>query len=201
MNSSVFRNIVIALFFSVIAFYGINELSKQESVGLVSAKFISERNEVSALMRKLAAASDINLANLEDYEKKNDFVGALNILVEAKNANDKLVDLVNELIIKTDSILIEANKINDVVLRPQAVGAVMDLKKGNDLMSDYFSLRVQIFNKLNVYYSDFVLNGLATIPDIASDMQRIDMYSADARSAYSAFNQKIELFDKAAGLK
>ena len=201
MASSIWKKIFIAAIFAVVAFYGLNELSKQSNVGLVTPKFVEKRNEVAILLKTLASSPDTNLSELGGYETRRDFVGALNILQGVRKNNDDFVGLIGELIAKTKDVLKEAEKIDDVVLRPSALSPIVELQKGNEFMLQYFKLRGEIFAQLDTYYSDFVLSGKAVAPDVVADMQRIDQYAANARLAYNTFNEKIDLFDRAAGLK
>ena len=201
MASSIWKKIFIAIVFAVVAFYGLNELSKKSNVGLVTPKFVEKRNEVAVLLKTLASAPDTNLSALGGYEVRRDFVGALSILAGVKESNNNLLALVGELVSKTDEVIKEAEKIDDLVLRPQALSALSDLQKGNEFMQQYFKLRGEIFSRLDTYYSDFVVKGSANPPDVAADMQMIDQYAANARFTYNTFNEKIDLFDRAAGLK
>jgi hypothetical protein len=201
MASSIWKKIFVAIVFAVVVLYGLNELSKQSNVGLVTPKFIERRNEVAMLLKTLASSPDTNLSELGSYESRRDFVGALNILQGVQKTNDEMVELIEKLVLMTEGVVSEAEKINDVVLRPQAIAALEDLQAGNDYMLQYFKLRGDIFQELNKYYSDFVLKGSASPPDVASDMAQIDAYAANARLAYNTFNEKIDLFDRAAGLK
>ncbi len=200
---SLWKKIFAAIIFVSIALFGINELLKKADggVGLVTTRFIQKRNEVAGLLKQLASTPDTNLTELGSYEQRRDYLGALNILRGVQNKNDELVGLIGDLVLKTEAVTAEAEKIDEVVLRPQAISALEELQRGNNLMLDYFEFRTQIFQKMNKYYSDFVLTSAATPPDITADMEKIDQYVAEARLAYDSFNKKIDLFDRAAGLK
>lgn len=195
------KKIVVAIILLIIAGYGLIKVLSQANVGLVSPRFIERRNDVATLLKKLASTPDADLTSLGVFEQKRDFVGALNELEDATKANNELISLIGTLVSKTDLIMAEAEKINDVILRPQASGAMAELQRGNRLMLDYFKFRGDLFLKLRTYYSDIVIKGSATAPDLAPETQKIDDYIRLAREAYELFNQKIDVFDRAAGLK
>ena len=67
----------------------------------------------------------------------------------------------------------EAEDINDIILRPQALGALGELQRGNRLMSDYFELRATLFLKLKTYYSDLIIKGEALPPDIKTEARSV----------------------------
>ncbi len=189
------------IIFIALSFYGVNKILRQTRVGIVTPKFVEYRNDVAGLLKRLASTPDTDLTKLGSFEQRQDWVGALKALDGSVKVNDELLDMTKLLVSKTDLVLVEAEKIQDVVLRPQAISAVLELQVGNKLMLDYFKARAGIFDKLNKYYSDWVIQGKAEPVDLSSDFANIDDLIKRAREAYKSFNEKIDVFDRAAGLK
>jgi hypothetical protein len=201
MGSPFAKKIFVGILLLVIGGYGLYEVLSRSNIGIVSPRFIDKRNEVAALLKNLASTPDTDLSPLGIFEQKKDYVGALNELENVTKANNDLISLINVLIQKTDAIITEGEKIGDVILRPQALGALAELQRGNRLMLDYFKYRGELFLKLKNYYSDIIIKGSASPPDLSPEVKKIDEHIAGAKSAYELFNQKIDVFDRAAGLK
>ncbi len=163
--------------------------------------FLAQRSDLAVLLKQLGSIPDLDLSGLTEYEKKEDWTGALSVLADAADKNKQYMELAARIIVKTGDLNKEAEKIESIVLRPQAIDAILDLQNGNSLMRDYLTMRAGIFQRLNKYYSDKALKGGAVPPDFSEDVLKLDDLIAQAQTAYNSFNQKIDLFDKAAGLQ